>query len=115
MIFTECYTKQSTPVGILGITADAPRPMQNILGGHLAAVGKPRGVVTTLDLLDPTAKERILEAARSLVEQGARSLALACTGMSTTGVAPYLKAELNIPVVDPVLASGLMALCAVSS
>jgi len=36
-------------------------------------------------------------------------LVLACTGMSTIGVAEDIRRELGIRVVDPVIATGLIA------
>ena len=40
---------------------------------------------------------------------GAQSIALACTGMSTVGMAPRLREAVGLPVIDPVLAEGLFA------
>jgi Asp/Glu/hydantoin racemase len=95
-------------IGVLGITDAAPRPVARILGDRLVASVRPAGVTTTHHLMDPDGQERALAAARQLVSAGADSIALACTGLVTIGMAPILQRELGIPVVDPVLAGGLM-------
>ena len=51
----------------------------------------------------------VLELGRRLKAAGAQSIALACTGMSTVGLAPQLQEVLKLPVIDPVLAEGLFA------
>jgi len=101
---------QGIPVGVLGIMDDAPPAVRRVLGSHLAGVARLEGVVTTLDLLTPGMLERAEAAARHLVRSGARSIILACTGMSTAGISFSLQSRLCIPVVDPVLAAGLVVL-----
>jgi Asp/Glu/hydantoin racemase len=44
---------------------------------------------------------------------GAEAICLGCTGMSTTGVAVRLREELKIPVIDPLMAAGGVALTAI--
>ena len=44
-----------------------------------------------------------------LKDAGAGAIALACTGMSTAGVANPLAKKTGLPVIDPVTAEGLMA------
>jgi Asp/Glu/hydantoin racemase len=88
-------------VGVLGIRDEAPRPVGRILGDHLM-------VTTTRHLMEPDGQERALAAARELVAAGADTIALACTGLVTIGMAPILQRALGLPVVDPVLAGGLM-------
>ena len=44
-----------------------------------------------------------------LKDYGAGAIALACTGMSTAGVAKPLAKKTGVPVIDPVTAEGLMA------
>ncbi|MFD0446468.1 aspartate/glutamate racemase family protein [Streptomyces indonesiensis] len=50
-----------------------------------------------------------MEAAAGLVASGADTLLLACTGLNTIGIRPLLERRLGVPVVDPVLAAGLLA------
>jgi Asp/Glu/hydantoin racemase len=95
-------------VGVLGIRDEAPRAMARILGEHLIAAVRPVGVTTTRHLLEPGGQDRALAAARELVAAGADTIALACTGLVTIGMAPILQQALGLPVVDPVLAGGLM-------
>ncbi|MEW6080654.1 MAG: aspartate/glutamate racemase family protein [Bacillota bacterium] len=101
------------PVGVLGITGEAPEAMARVLGQNLAGVARPEKVKTTLDLQAGGALEEVERAARGLVEGGARSIALACTGMTTCGAASHLAKRIDAPVVDPVLAAALAAYSAV--
>lgn len=97
-------------VGTIGITEETPWVMKRILGSHLAGETKPEGVKTTLDLMKPEGKEAVFATCRALVEKsGCTVIALACTGMSTIGVAKELERETSLPVIDPVLASGFCA------
>ncbi|MFY9379130.1 MAG: aspartate/glutamate racemase family protein, partial [Acutalibacteraceae bacterium] len=98
-----------TSVAALGITEDVPAAMADVLGSALLASAKPAGVETTVDLMKPLGKKAVLTAAKELKEQGAKVLVLACTGMSTIGVAEDIRRELGIRVVDPVIAAGLVA------
>ncbi|MFY9188482.1 MAG: aspartate/glutamate racemase family protein [bacterium] len=99
----------SASVAALGITEDVPAAMANVLGSALLASAKPVGVETTVDLMKPPGKQAVLTAAEKLREKGAQVLVLACTGMSTIGVAEDIRRELGIRVVDPVIATGLIA------
>ena len=100
----------SDRVGTLGITEGTPLVMKRILGPHLVGETKPAGVKTTLDLMKREGKARVMEACRTLVaDSGCGVLALACTGMSTIGVAKELEQAMGIPVIDPVLAAGFCA------
>jgi len=96
-------------VGILGITDYAPQPYQELLGENLVNLGRPEGVNGTLDLLTPQGRQSCFDKAAELKAAGARSIALACTGMSTIGLTAPLEQACGLPVVDPVLAEGLMA------
>ena len=51
----------------------------------------------------------MVDAASELLASGADTLLLACTGLNTIGIRPLLEERLRVPVVDPVLAAGLMA------
>ena len=97
--------------GTVGITADIPEAYTRILEGHIipeAGIGK--GVVSTLDLMTPAGFAATVDAARDQQAKGAEVLALSCTGMSTSGIAPALERELGIPVLDPVMCEGLFTL-----
>lgn len=96
-------------IAALGITADVPVAMADILGPNLVGVAKPVGVETTVDLMKPQGEQAALEAAMQLKEKGAKVLVLACTGLSTIGAAAVINEKLGIKVVDPVIASGLFA------
>ena len=95
-------------VGVLSITPDVPAPIARVLGDRVVAVARPQGVTNTTHLLEPGARDRAVEAARGLVQQGADVILFGCTGFVTVGVAPRIRAELGVPVVDPVLAAGLI-------
>ncbi|MGW4235316.1 aspartate/glutamate racemase family protein [Streptomyces sp. NPDC004749] len=96
-------------IGVLGIRDDAPPAVVAVLGSHFAGSVRPRDVRRTTDLRTPWGAEAVSEAAASLVERGADTLLLACTGLTSIGVRPRLEELLGVPVVDPVLAAGLMA------
>ena len=95
--------------GILGITNYAPPPYTEMLGENLINLGRPAQVTSTLDLMTEKGRQGVLELGRRLKAAGAQSIALACTGMSTVGLAPQLQEVLKLPVIDPVLAEGLFA------
>ncbi len=94
------------PVGVLGLTDEAPAPMRAVLGDRLVAAVRPEGVRTTLDLQAPGAAGAAEEAARRLLKRGAGVICLACTGTATVGLPRLLAGALGVPVVDPVLAAG---------
>ena len=97
------------PVGVLGLTPEAPEPVAAILGERIIDALIPQGVVSTLDLMAPEGRASVLEGGRKLKERGAKALLLACTGMSTIGAADTLKERLDIPVIDPVKAQAAAA------
>ena len=96
-------------VGVLGITDHVPQPYLEILGKDLIDLGRPEGVVTTLDLMKESGVKAVEKLAMMLKDAGAGAIALACTGMSTAGVAKPLAKKTGLPVIDPVTAEGLMA------
>ncbi|MFI1851152.1 aspartate/glutamate racemase family protein [Streptomyces sp. NPDC020480] len=96
-------------VGVLGIRDEAPPAVRAVLGERFAGEERPRGVHRTTDLQAPEGPAAVLEAAARLVEARADTLLLACTGLNTIGIRPLLEDRLGVPVVDPVLAAGLMA------
>ncbi|HHW02232.1 MAG TPA: hydantoin racemase [Thermoanaerobacterales bacterium] len=97
-----------TKIGVVGITDDAPDIMKKILGDRLVCNIKPEGVNTTLDLFDDRGKENTLKVAELLKRKGCDTIALGCTGMSTINIHEIIKERLDIRVVDPVIAAGLV-------
>lgn len=91
------------PVGVLGITPDAPPAFSRILGNRLLANLVPDGVHDTLELQTPAGERAALEAARCLRDRGACAIALACTGFATIGLAPKLERAAGVPVLDAVM------------
>lgn len=96
-------------IGVLGIRDEAPPAVRALLGDRFTASARPHGVHRTTDLLAPEGPPAVLEAATELVASGADTLLLACTGLNTIGIRPLLEERLGVPVVDPVLAAGLLA------
>ena len=96
-------------VGVLGLTSEAPLPIRHILRDLFVTNLVPEGVSTTLDLLRPEGKTATIIAAKRLCDAGAEVLLLACTGMSTIGVAEDIRRTLSIPVIDPVRAEASLA------
>lgn len=96
-------------VGVLTITEETPQIVKKILGEFLAAEVRPKGVATTLDLLREGERAHLFSAAEDLKKRGVDVILLGCTGYATIGIAQELGRRLGIPIVDPVLASGLAA------
>lgn len=95
-------------IGVLGIRDEAPPAVVALLGSRLAGAVRPEGVRGTRDLRTPEGTEAAVAAAAGLVDRGADTLLLACTGLTSIGVRSRLEGELGVPVVDPVLAAGLL-------
>ncbi|HDI31454.1 MAG TPA: hydantoin racemase [Thermofilum sp.] len=94
-------------IGVLGITEHVPTPIANVLGERLVGYRKPANVTNTLDIIRN--EEEVVKAARELEKLDVNALVLGCTGYSTAKSVKILKNKLSIPVIDPVVASGLMA------
>jgi Asp/Glu/hydantoin racemase len=56
--------------------------------------------------MTPEGRESVLKEAHWLKSEGVDVLALACTGMSTVSLAPEIRGETGLPVIDPVSAEG---------
>jgi Asp/Glu/hydantoin racemase len=93
----------------LGISDTVPAVVENLLGELMVGYARPEGVTNTTDLLTPAGREKGIQAARLLLEQGAKAILFACTGFSTIGLADVLRKEVNAVVIDPVEAEGLFA------
>ncbi len=96
--------------GTLGITKEIPRAYKEILGTNIVGTCDVEDVTSTLDLMNEHGRGKVIEKAIKLKELGAQVIALACTGMATIGIAKELEKVCNIPVIDPVIAEGLIAL-----
>lgn len=97
------------PVGVMGITDNAPAVVEDLLSSLLVGYKRPDGVTNTTDLLTAQGKRSGIEAAEHLISLGAEAIVFACTGFSTIGLAAVLRERLNIPVIDAVEAEGLFA------
>ncbi|RYM04975.1 hydantoin racemase [Sporolactobacillus sp. THM7-7] len=95
--------------GVIGITNEVPPVIGQALGQRLVKYIRPEGVRTTKDLTAPEGKRKSIEAAKHLIESGAKQIVFACTGLSTIGLAKVLREELNVPVIDAVEAEGFLA------
>lgn len=98
-------------IGALGITPQVLEPVERCLGANLIGYLQPVGVHNSLDLLTPIGLAATLQAAWELKDQGVEVILLSCTGMASAGLAAEIRRTVNLPVVDPVVASGLMAYC----
>ncbi|GAB3270592.1 aspartate/glutamate racemase family protein [Kineosporia babensis] len=96
-------------IGVLDLTPDTPETVTSVLGDRLVRSLQPEGVRETRDLLTPEGFQACLRGGDDLVAAGAEVVMLACTGMTTIGLAEPLRARLGIPVVDAVRTGGLLA------
>lgn len=101
--------KYSDRIGIIVISDYTPPSYVRLFADKLVGVEKPDGVNSTLDLMTPEGRENCIRSAKKLRDMGAGVIALACTGMTTIGIAETLEKEMGLPVIDPVLAEGLFA------
>lgn len=97
-------------IGVLNLTEKIPLVIEETLKDHIVAQDHPHGVMNTLDLLTDDGMAAVIEAAQRLERNGARVIALACTGMATIRIAPFLEEKTGLAVIDPVIASGVVAL-----
>lgn len=100
-------SKYGSKIGVLGIVDYAPRAYCRMIPEKICAIVRPDGVESTLDLMTDAGKEKCIRAAQTLKDAGAEVIALACTGLTTIGIASTLEAAVGIPVIDPVIAEGL--------
>lgn len=95
--------------GVLGITEEVPGAYKRILGDKIVGTCDVPGVISTLDLMTETGRSNVIKKALELKALGAEVIPLACTGMATIGIAKVIEQACNLPVIDPVLAEGLIA------
>lgn len=105
---TMLCTGKDQKVGVLGITKDIPEPYSKNLGPRAVNLGLPDKVSSTLDLMTEEGFESCIKKGEELKAEGVDSIALACTGCSTVGLASKLEKHLGIPVLDPVICEGLI-------
>lgn len=96
----------SDKIGVLTIADEVPEVMENMLGDSLVAWEKPKNIHNTADLLKDGAIEESLQSVRKLIEKGSEVIVFACTGYVTIGFSDIVEKELNIKVIDPVVAEG---------
>lgn len=92
-------------VGVLDLTTETPRAVTEILGDRLVAALVPDGVSETRHLLTPHGRAAAVAGARELVARGADVILFACTGMTTIGLKAALADQIDVPIVDAVLAA----------
>jgi len=97
-------------IGVLNLTEETPRVIREVLGNNLIAEDHPDGVSNTLDLMTDWGRKEAINATKRLKEKGVEVIVLGCTGMSTIMIAPVLEKEVGIPIIDPVIAAGAVAL-----
>lgn len=97
-------------IGVLNLTEETPEVIKRILGEHLVADDKPIGVKNTLDLMTEWGKRAAEEALKRLLKRNVDVIVLGCTGYSTIGFAKIAEEISGIPVIDPVIASGVATL-----
>ena len=102
-------------VGVIGITEGAPPAFWEILGDRIVDDTLPEGITCTLDLLTEKGRQSVLSRAMTQKQMGAEAIAFACTGLSTIGIAPYIKESIGLPVFDAVLCEGAFACLALAN
>lgn len=99
----------SEKIGVLTILDDTPPRLRQLLGDAYVGVDRPSGVRTTLDLQTEAGRSAALAAAGRLIERGADTIVLGCTGFATMGFATVLRGHFGIGFVDPIIALGACA------
>lgn len=102
-------------IGVIGIGEGVPKAMAEILGDRLVRYEKIERVKTALDLQLEGAKADVLQAARDVVARSkVEVIAFGCAGLSTLDVEDHIEKELGVYTVNPVIASGIQALYALT-
>ena len=97
-------------IGVLNLTEETPEVIKRILGEHLVVEDRPTGVKNTLDLMTEWGKKAAEESLKRLLKRNIDVIVLGCTGYSTIGFAKIAEEISGIPVIDPVIASGVATL-----
>ncbi|KYH31620.1 Asp/Glu/hydantoin racemase [Moorella mulderi DSM 14980] len=99
---------QGNRVAVLGLEGAVPRPIKSILGRRFLNFYSVPGMRTACDLLSGQGKQAVVDVARQALKDGADVILFGCCAMSSMGLAPLLRLECGVPVVDPVVAAGAM-------
>lgn len=99
----------SRKIGVLTILDDAPPGLRRILGEAYVATDQPTGVRTTLDLQTDLGRTAALAAAARLIERGADTIVLGCTGFASMRFAEVLRRRFDAGFIDPIIALGACA------
>jgi len=94
-------------VGIIGIEEAPPPAYLEVLGDRLVGYELPKGIGSTNDLQTEKGKAAVVKSAKALVKKNCDVIAFACTGLSTANAVHLIK-DIGIPVVDAVMAEGLL-------
>ena len=97
-------------VGVLKVTEEVPRVMKRILGRHLLAEEGPEGVKNPIDLMKESGIKASIKALEKLIEAGVDVIIPGCTGFSTIYFIDIVRKMSDKLFIDPVLASGSVAL-----
>lgn len=101
--------KYGEKFGVLGIIDEPPAAYKKYLGGRIVGKHRPESVHSTLDLMNEAGRQAVYDTAISIREQGADVIAIACTGIGPLEISGEIEARCGIPVIDPIVAEGLMA------
>jgi Asp/Glu/hydantoin racemase len=102
----------SDRIGVLTILEDTPPNLLRLLGDAYAGMDRPAGVRTTLDLQTAAGRTAALAAAGRLIERGADTIVLGCTGFATMEFSKVLTREFGRSFIDPIIALGACAVAA---
>jgi Asp/Glu/hydantoin racemase len=95
-------------IGVLGLGEEPPQPIREVLRDRIKVYrGLNKG--TTVDLFTPDGRDKALRAALEVCRSKVDCLLLGCTGFTTINLYRELKYKVAIPVIDPIIASGLIA------
>lgn len=97
----------SQKVGVLNLMESTPKVMKQVLSKYLIAE-ETVSAKNTLTLMTTEGVENILKSSLKLKQSGVEVIVLACTGMSTINAASKIKNKLDVYVVDPVIAEGMI-------
>ncbi|MEM2122647.1 MAG: aspartate/glutamate racemase family protein [Candidatus Bathyarchaeia archaeon] len=96
-------------IGVLGLGKEPPKPFREVLRDRIKVYRGLNGG-TTIDLFTPTGRDKALKAATDICRDKVDCLLLGCTGFTTINLYSKLRYRVTKPVIDPVIASGLVAL-----
>ena len=99
----------SEKIGVLTILDEVPPRLCRLLGNAYIGIDRPAGVRTTLDLQTEAGRQAALLAAGRLIERGADTIVLGCTGFATMGFAAVLRCHFAAGFIDPIIALGACA------